>query len=82
MTKAATPPTVVTTETLLRALLALHIDEREHRLKAGDSEQLKTELLLAACGLSYQDIAALMGKSPDAVRMMLARQRQTAKKGA
>lgn len=62
----------ISTDALLLAMLTLMIDERE-RAAAGNPGQVKTELLLAGADLSYQQIAAMMNKSPDAVRMMLAR---------
>lgn len=62
----------LSTDALLLAMLTLMIDERE-RAANGDSGQVKTEVLLASAGLPYQQIAAMMNKSPDAVRMMIAR---------
>ena len=68
----------LSTEGLLLALLTLQIDEREKNGVADD--RLKTEILLSKAGLSYQQIAAMMNKNPDAVRMMLARYDKSAKK--
>ena len=70
------PPLSV--ETLLKALLTLQIDNREQQIRHDDA-RLRTELLLADSGLSYQDIAALMNKKPDAVRMMVTRRRTAPK---
>ena len=68
----------LTVESLLLALLTLQIEEREAR--GFDLDRTKTEVLLASAGLSYQQIAAMMNKKPDAVRMMLARNAKPDKK--
>lgn len=60
---------------LLIATLALLAQEYE--LRPGEST--KIELLLAAKGLGYQDIAVILDKKPDAVRMMLARNKKDTK---
>jgi DNA-directed RNA polymerase specialized sigma24 family protein len=60
---------------LLRALLALAVDEREQRLTA-DSGARKTELILDAAGLDSSEIAALIGKQAGSVRMTLSRARK------
>lgn len=65
-------------ESLLLALLTLQIEEREAR--GFDLERTKTEVLLASAGLTYQQIAAMMNKKPDAVRMMLSRAAKPSKK--
>ena len=65
-------------ESLLLALLTLQIEERE--AKGFDLDRTKTEVLLASAGLSYQQIAAMMNKKPDAVRMMLSRASKPVKK--
>ena len=57
-------------EDLLLALIALEVDKRERSLTA---DQVKTELLLSTVGLGHQQIAKIMGKNPDAVRMMISR---------
>ena len=62
------------TNDLLLAILTLLVDGRE-RLAADRNDQVKTEVLLANSGLSYTTIARLLGKKPDAVRMMIARAR-------
>jgi DNA-directed RNA polymerase specialized sigma24 family protein len=74
MSKTEEPKAAATlsTDSLLLAMLTLMIDERE-RSAPSNPGQIKTELLLASSGLTYQQIAAMMNKSPDAVRMMLAR---------
>jgi len=73
--------TALSTDVLLLAMLTLMIDERE-RAAGVNSPQVKTEALLASAGLSYQQIAAMMNKNPDAVRMMLGRMRKVGKKTA
>jgi DNA-directed RNA polymerase specialized sigma24 family protein len=55
---------------LLRALLWLYVQDYEGQ---GRPKERRTELVLAEAGLTYQDIATLLDKRPDAVRMMLAR---------
>lgn len=60
----------LTTEALLLALIALEVDRRESNLTDG---QVKTELLLDSVGLSYQQIARIMGKNSAAVRMAITR---------
>lgn len=55
---------------LLRAAVGLLAQEYDHSA-GSDSERI--ELVLAASGLGYKEIAAVLGKRPDAVRMMLAR---------
>ena len=57
---------------LLKAVLLLSVREYQQQ---GDSSE-KIELLLAASGLGYQDIAEILGKKPDAVRMLLKRKKQ------
>lgn len=67
------------TTKLLRALLALAVDEREQRLTA-DSGARKTELILDAAGLDSSEIASLIGKQAGSVRMTLSRARKGASK--
>jgi hypothetical protein len=55
------------------AILALLIDEREQRIKETKGAR-KTEVLLAAAGLSGSAIASLVGKNVDAVRKTLQRE--------
>lgn len=55
---------------LLQAILFLQLD---NYVRQGGAE--KPELLLARAGLGYQDIAELLGKKPDAVRMLLKRRK-------
>jgi DNA-directed RNA polymerase specialized sigma24 family protein len=62
-------------EALLRAMLALMVDEREHRA-IDRPDQAKTEVLLADAGLGAGDIAPLLNKQPNAVRMSLSRARR------
>jgi DNA-directed RNA polymerase specialized sigma24 family protein len=64
------PASSPTTQELLLALVALEIDRREREQADG---QVKTELLLSGAGLGYQQVAKIMGKSADAVRMTISR---------
>jgi hypothetical protein len=70
----------VATETLLRAILALMIDEREAR--PPHERDVRTEVLLADAGLNAGDIAELTGKQPAAVRMAISRARRSGKGGS
>lgn len=56
----------------LRALVVLIADAREARL-AKDKTAVRTEILLSQAGLEYRQIAELLGRKPDAVRMAIAR---------
>jgi DNA-directed RNA polymerase specialized sigma24 family protein len=60
--------------TLLRAILALLVDDRESHA-ADRPGQAKTEVLLADAGLGAGDIAVLLNKKPEAVRKALSRAR-------
>lgn len=79
----------LSSEDLLRAILAVLVDQRE-AAAASRPDQVRTEVLLAGAGLDHQTIAQLLGKNPDAVRMLLSRSqskkaapaRKTAKKQA
>lgn len=62
----------ITSGSAVAGILALLIDARESRTK-DDKEAVKTEVLLFNAGLSYEDIAALMGKTYDAIRVSLQR---------
>jgi DNA-directed RNA polymerase specialized sigma24 family protein len=53
---------------LLQAVIGLLALDYE---KSGRDERI--ELVLAASGLGYQEIATALGKKPDAVRMLLKR---------
>ena len=64
----------ISTNDLLLAILTLMVDERE-QLGADRLGQTKTEVLLSNAGLTYATIAGLLGKKPDAVRMMITRAR-------
>lgn len=55
---------------LLRVIVALQLEERTQR---ADGDVLPPELLLSGLGLDYKQIAPLVGKKPDAVRMFLNR---------
>lgn len=59
---------------LLRALVALAIDERETRLTETPIHT-KSEVLLSEAGLSTPMIAAVMNKKSDAVRKAISRAR-------
>lgn len=59
---------------LLRALVALAVDERETRLTEA-SIHTKSEVLLSEVGLSTPMIAVVMNKKPDAVRKAISRAR-------
>jgi DNA-directed RNA polymerase specialized sigma24 family protein len=61
---------------LLRALLALAVDERDERVARQPTAQ-KTELILDAAGLDSAEIAALTGKQAGSVRMTLSRARKS-----
>jgi hypothetical protein len=65
-------------EALLLAIVTLLVDQRE---RDGDSNSVKTEVLLAGAGLSYQQIAPMVNKKPDAVRMLIARSQPSLSKG-
>lgn len=60
------------TNDLLLAILTLLVDGRE-QMAVDRPQQAKTEILLSNAGLPYGTIAALLGKKPDAVRMMITR---------
>ncbi|HEX3518857.1 MAG TPA: hypothetical protein VHT29_07475 [Solirubrobacteraceae bacterium] len=66
------------TETLLKAILTLMIDQRDAR--PGPDPARRTELLLADAGLAPSEIAELTGKQASAVRMTLSRARRAPKK--
>jgi DNA-directed RNA polymerase specialized sigma24 family protein len=66
------PRTTITSETLLTAILALLIAEREER-NADPGAPRKTEVILRAAGLGVSDIASVMGKKPNTVKMTLQR---------
>jgi len=57
---------------VLMGVLALLVEEREQRIQ-GDRSSVRTELVLARVGMSPDDIAAVMGKNKDAVRMAISR---------
>lgn len=62
----------------MAGVLALMVEEREARL-GSDGNAVKTEVLLAQAGLSNEEIATVMGKKPDAVRMAIQRAKAKAK---
>ena len=59
-------------EGVMRAIVALMADEREARI-VNDKEARKTDVLLAEAGLSIGEIATLLGKKYDTVKMTLLR---------
>ena len=65
-----------TTGASMAGILALLVDARETRIK-GDKDATKTEILLDNAGLSLDDIAAVMGKKYDAIRVALQRSRRS-----
>ncbi|MFL6090449.1 MAG: sigma factor-like helix-turn-helix DNA-binding protein [Aeromicrobium sp.] len=72
------PPSPEDAIPLLRALLMLALEQRE---ATQETDRPSTQLLEDA-GLDYRQIADLLGKSPDAVRMALSRSRKTPAKRA
>jgi DNA-directed RNA polymerase specialized sigma24 family protein len=62
--------------TALAGILALLAEEREVRV-ADDKLAKKTEVVLADAGLSNEEIAAVTGKKPGAVRMAIRRARSS-----
>jgi DNA-directed RNA polymerase specialized sigma24 family protein len=64
--------------TLLRALVALQIAERQER--ASSDAPRPTELVLADAGLSLADISALTGRKYETVRTTIRRGREAAAK--
>jgi hypothetical protein len=65
----------LTTGAAAAGILALLVDAREGRIK-DDKDATKTEVLLNNAGLSLDDIAAVMGKKYDAIRVSLQRSRR------
>lgn len=64
----------LTTGAAAAGILALLVDARETRIK-DDKLATKTEVLLDNAGLSLDDIAAVMGKKYDAIRISIQRSR-------
>lgn len=62
----------ITTGAAAAGILALLVEARETRIK-DDKQATKTEVLLDRAGLSLDDIAAVMGKKYDAIRVSLQR---------
>lgn len=56
----------------LMGVLALLVDTREQRI-ANDRDAVKTEIILSRVGMSAEDIAIVMGKKRDAIRMAISR---------
>ena len=67
------------TNSVLLAILTLMVDERERAAKL-DPSMNKTEILLDSVGLSYSQIAKILGKNTAAVRMMVSRSKAKIKK--
>lgn len=65
----------LTTGAAAAGILALLVDAREVRIK-DEKDATKTEVLLDNAGLSLDDIAAVMGKKYDAIRVSLQRSRR------
>lgn len=63
---------VATTDQLLTAVLAVLLDEREHRVQDCPGTR-KPETLLVDAGLPVPVVASLLGKQPGAVRMAVTR---------
>lgn len=66
----------LTTGAAAAGILALLVDAREARVK-DDKDAAKTEVLLDNAGLSLDDIAAVMGRKYDAIRVSLQRSRRS-----
>ncbi len=64
----------LTTGAAAAGILTLLVDARETRTK-DDKLATKTEVLLDNAGLSLDDIAAVMGKTYDAIRVSIQRSR-------
>lgn len=62
-------------EAAVAGLLALAIADRE----VEESSPRRTEVILSDAGLSNEEIGLLMGKQPDAVRMVVSRHRKRLK---
>ncbi len=62
----------MTVEKAMAGILALMVEERERRVD-GDKGAVKIEALLARAGLSHEDMAAVTGKNPNAIRVALHR---------
>jgi hypothetical protein len=70
------PEPILSAESGLLAVIALLADEREQRIK-GSSDSAKTEAILFRAGLNANQIAAATGKTIEAVRKSLQRQKKT-----
>jgi hypothetical protein len=64
----------ITTGAAAAGILALLVDARENRIK-DDRQATKTEVLLDSAGLSFDDIAVVMNKKYDAIRVSIQRNR-------
>jgi hypothetical protein len=67
----------LTADKALAGILALMVEEREHRLDV-DKDAPKIEVLLARAGLSNEDIATVTDKNPNAIRVALQREKAKA----
>jgi hypothetical protein len=65
----------ISLDVAVAGVLALLVDARESRIKE-DKDAVKTEVLLSNAGLSIGNIAALMGKKYDTVKISLLRSRK------
>lgn len=61
-------------------LLALQLEDRETRID-DNHEPRKSEVVLSGAGLSNSEIAALLGKQPNAVAMTISRSAKPRKRG-
>jgi len=74
MDKEATP-----TEVLLGSMVALMVADREARLTG--AEEVRSEVILVAAGVSIADAARLTGKNYEAVKKSVQRAKAKAEKG-
>jgi hypothetical protein len=65
---------LLTTGAAATGIRALLVDAREERVK-DDKQAVKTDVLLDNAGHSLDDIAAVMGKKYDAIRVSIQRSR-------
>jgi DNA-directed RNA polymerase specialized sigma24 family protein len=77
---ASANTTSVSSEVLLKAMLALQVADREERLNGG--EPRKTDVVLADAGIELQEIATLTGRKYEAVKATVRRARAAAKSSA
>lgn len=74
--KTPKTPEPISMDKALTAMLALLVAEREDRIASSpNGSTRKTESILAVGGLKADEIAPLVGKNVDAVRMTIKRSR-------